>query len=55
MSGIRNGVQTFVQSEAPNALFVHCVAHNLNVCVKDVTKQCALVRNVMNFILFLLY
>ena len=50
MSGIRNGIQTLVQAEAPNALYVHCLAHNLKLCVKDVTKQCALVRTVMNFI-----
>ena len=50
MSGIRNGVQALVKAEAPNALYVHCLAHNLNLCVKEVTKQCALVRNVMNFI-----
>ena len=50
MSGIRNGIQALVKAEAPNALYVHCLAHNLNVCFKEVTKQCALVRNVMNFI-----
>ena len=50
MSGIRNGVQALVKSEASQALYVHCLAHNLNLCLKDVTKTCDLVRNVMSFI-----
>ena len=50
MSGVRNGVQALVKSEASQALYVHCLAHNLNLCLKDVTKACDLVRNVLNFI-----
>ena len=50
MSGVRNGVQALVKSEANQALYVHCLAHNLNLCLKDVTKASDLVRNVMGFI-----
>ena len=50
MSGVRNGVQAQVKSEASQALYVHCLAHNLNLCLKDVTKASDLVRNVMGFI-----
>ena len=35
MSGIRNGVQALVKSEASKALYVHCLAHSLNLCLKD--------------------
>jgi len=50
MSGIRNGIQALVKSESPQALYVHCLAHSLNLCLKDVTNSCDMVRNVMNFI-----
>ena len=57
MSGIRNGVQALFKSEACKALYVHCLAHNLNLCLKDVTKTCDVVRNVMSLFttLFNLY
>ena len=48
MSGIKNGVQALVKSESPQALFVQCLA--LNLCLKDVTNTCDMVRNVMSFI-----
>lgn len=40
MSGIRNGVQALVKEEVSQALYVHCLAHNLNLCLKDVTNTC---------------
>ena len=43
MSGVRNGVQALVKPEASQALYVHCLAHNLNLCLKDVTKASDLV------------
>ena len=50
MSGIRNGVQALVKNEAPQALYVHCLAHNLNLCLKDVANNCVLLRNTMEFV-----
>ena len=50
MSGIRNGVQALVKKEASKALYVHCLAHSLNLCLKDVTNTCDLLRNIMSFI-----
>lgn len=50
MSGVKNGVQALVKSEASQALYVHCLAHNLNLCLKDDTNSCGLIRNVMDFI-----
>lgn len=51
MSGTRNGVQALVKSEASKALYVHCLAHSLNLCIKDVVNKCELMHNVMDFIL----
>ena len=50
MSGIRNSVQALIKSEAKHALYVHCLAHNLNLCLKDVTNACELIHTVMDFI-----
>ena len=50
MSGVRNGVQAQVKREADRALYVHCFAHSLNLCVQEVSKGIELIRNVMDFI-----
>jgi len=39
MSGIRNGAQALFK---PKALYVHCLAHSLNLCEQDVSKKCKL-------------
>ena len=39
MSGIRNGVQALVKQEESKALYVHCLAHNLNLCLQDASKK----------------
>ena len=39
MSGIRNGVQALVKWEEARALYVHCLAHSLNLCVQEVTTK----------------
>lgn len=31
-------------------MYVHCLAHSLNLCVQEVTKKYVIVRNVMDFI-----
>lgn len=48
MSGTKNGVQELVKQENSKALYVHCLAHSLNLCLKDVTNSCVLIRNVMD-------
>lgn len=50
MSGINRGVQALFKSEANKALYVHCLAHSLNLCLKDVTNTCEVIRDVMSFI-----
>ena len=54
MSGVRNGVQALVKKEESRVLYVHCLAHNLNLCVQRVSKQCELLRDVMTFMYDLL-
>ena len=51
MSGVRNGVQALLKKEANgHCLYVYCFAHSLNLCIKDVTQKCELLRNCMDFI-----
>ena len=50
MSGTKRGVQALVKSEVNKALYVHCLAHNLNLCLKDVTSTCDMIRDVLDFI-----
>ena len=44
MAGHLTGVATCLQQEQKSALFVHCVAHSLNLCLQDCGKRCACVR-----------
>ena len=50
MSGINNGVQALFKTEAKKVLYFHCLAHSLNLCLKDVTNTCEVIRDVLNFI-----
>ena len=45
MCGVRSGAQTLMTKEESWALCVHCLAHNLNLTLKHVTRKCQLVRN----------
>ena len=47
-------MQALIKQDESRALYVHCLAHNLNLCVQTVAKQCDLVRNVMDFMYELL-
>ncbi|KAE9536184.1 hypothetical protein AGLY_007407 [Aphis glycines] len=44
--GAYNGVQSRIKEENPLALYVHCNAHILNLCLVDLSKQISHVRNV---------
>ena len=55
MSGIRNGVQALVKQEESKALYVHCLAHNLNLCLQNASIKCKILRNVMYFIYHLIF
>ena len=54
MSGVRNGVQALLKKEDGHCLYVHCFVNSLNLCIKDVTQKCELLRNCMDFIFQLL-
>ena len=41
MSGNLTGLQTRVKEISPEAMFVHCCAHNLNLCLIDSADCCA--------------
>ena len=48
MSGSRNGVQALEKQEESQVLYVHCLAHNLNLCIQRTVSQCEIIRNVMD-------
>jgi len=48
MHGSYKGVQARIKMENPLALYVHCNAHILNLCLVDLAKQVSQIRNVFN-------
>lgn len=45
MRGSYKGVQSKIRSENKFAIYVHCYAHILNLCLVDLSKQLSFVRN----------
>lgn len=45
MRGSYTGVQARIKNEKPLAIYVHCYAHILNLCLIDLTKQVKQIRN----------
>ena len=45
MQGRRSGVATRILEEEPAALPVHCLAHSLNLCLQDASKQIVSLRD----------
>lgn len=45
MRGSYTGVQARIRSENKFAIYVHCYAHILNLCLVDLSKQSSFVRN----------
>ncbi len=54
MSGVRCGVQALVKKEESRALYVHCLAHSLNLSIQSAAKNCELIRTTMDFLYKLL-
>lgn len=50
VAGIRQGLQALFLKEEPRALFVHCLAHTLNLGVQDIAHNCSHCRNFLSFI-----
>nr|CAI5827267.1 unnamed protein product [Callosobruchus analis] len=46
MSGVYGGLQTPIKEHSPNADYVHCAAHALNLVLNDAAKH---VREVSTF------
>lgn len=49
MSGAYSGVATRVSVHEPRAFYVHCSAHNLNLCLQDVCKNSEPVKAALDF------
>lgn len=47
VSGIRRGLQARVQEMEPRAMYIHCMAHLVNLVVQDVAKNIPACRNFM--------
>ncbi|XP_023247158.1 uncharacterized protein LOC106642184 [Copidosoma floridanum] len=45
MSGMYNGVQKRIKDIQPNAEYVHCASHNLNLVINDSVSGCVEVHN----------
>ena len=50
VSGRVTGLQTRIRSVEPRALFVHCCAHNLSLCVQDSLEEIIQIRNIIGMI-----
>lgn len=48
MSGHISGVQTLIRSDFPNATYVHCCAHNLNLVISDAAKSTSKIQLFFN-------
>ena len=48
MAGHLSGVSTRISNKEPRALYVHCLAHSLNLCLQDCSKNCRCVRDALN-------
>ena len=48
MAGNISGVSTRITAEEPKALYVHCLAHSLNLCLQDCSRNCDCVKNALS-------
>ena len=48
MAGHLSGVATHLQAEEPRMLFVHCMAHCLNLFLQDCARNCCCVRDALD-------
>ena len=51
MSGRLHGVATRLKEEEPAALYVHCLAHSLNLCLQDASRSCNSVRDGLQLVM----
>ena len=51
MSGHLHGVASRFKEEEPAALYVHCFAHCLNLCLQDASRSCSSVRDGLELVM----
>jgi len=47
MSGHLSGVAARIQKDQPQACYVHCVAHSLNLCLQDCGQNCKVIQEAL--------
>lgn len=50
MSGHLTGVAANFKARNPAAIFVHCMAHCLNLCLQDAGKKCKEIREALDIV-----
>ena len=50
ISGVRSGLSTRIKKENPAAVYVHCLAHCLNLCLQEEGKNIPLIRDALDFV-----
>ncbi len=50
MSGHLKGVAASFKVHNPAAIFVHCLAHCLNLCLQDAGKKCKVIRDALDIV-----
>ena len=50
MAGHLNGMSAKLSREEPKALFIHCLAHSINLCLQDCTKLCKPVKDALGLV-----
>ena len=50
MAGHLNGVAALFEKEEPKALFVHCMAHSINLCLQECGKQAKVIRDSLSLV-----
>ena len=48
MAGKLSGVAKRMLDDYPKAHFIHCMAHCLNLCLQDVSKNCTCIREALS-------
>ena len=50
MAGTLNGVAIIIKREEPKALFVHCLAHSVNLCLQECGRKCRAISDALNLV-----
>ena len=50
MAGHLNGVAAKILAEEPKAIFVHCLAHSVNLCLQECGRQSKVIRDGLSLV-----